>query len=1322
MSERLVIEIDGNASGLTKALADADKRLNNFNSHVANGSKALTGFVRNLNSVGNSVNRLNAATGQLRTTLNTLNRSFVTVDKSLTKFGNQARSSANDLRAFSTQLTGAGRRLDGLGANARGAGNQLTSLNRRAAALGNTISALNTALRGLTRTAGSAGSAMGAAGAGAGRAAAGVTAAGNAANRASGAFARLNRHNEQLLEGFRRNVAQLTAFRTLAYQGLFWFSPLIYSIIKVNAAYEKQMVLLKNIAKATTDAGKAREAVRTRNTLLGMAETNPFSLEQITDSFVKMRVGGVEPLNGSLQTLMDSIAAFGGDNNALQRASVAIQQMGGKGVVSMEELRQQLGEHIPDAATAMAEGMGMSVAKLFKQIEKGNVEATTALGKMFAVLDLRHENSAEKMMQTWAGLMARLGTAWQKFIVRVTESQGANSFIETLKRNIQELIQWLNTPAGTNFAIEVQQVMAKLVDGFVTLIKYAYQYRDTIVMLAKAFTLYFGGRLVIGVILGIARAWMILQGTVVTAGRAMIGVLSLITGRTTAAAAASRVFGASTMASARAMGIFNTAGALSIRNLALLAVRFVAAAGAAALLVGAIWAVVTALNAKNAAESKSQQLKREAIEGGVWESESERKGQYGRLKAISQKLRDNYEYVYDPETKMTIKKPLSEARRNQLRQEEITGYQGYIQKTQNTQRLASGNREQTYRSNYEAGYKDTINKIGLDYETRSIGLDEKAQIALDKELTQRKVDAAKQDIARLQTALKNAKSSDERNAILSLLDERRGTYEGGELVKPGDLQKYEGNLGMLNADNKFIDAGGEGGKKKDGKSREQSKLESLQDKFANSAVRTAELEHELENLKNGTDGEFNNELAHEKAMQEARNKTIEQLEIMIRTEERRREELKKTIAVEKAIVELNVANEEALFEYEKGVESLLLGYESLTNESDNYRKTLERQYRSEIITAKARVESGKPTEEEIRQYKELTRAINDAVRAKELEMILNYSKEADAYNRNYKRDRMTTPERVAYDFDLEQKKLDDVMNAALNDRDKSLSVAAKYEEELGDIRARLAEERTQQLEEEEIKVIGLRDKERERAATAQALIPILQERQRILDEERKLAEAGPIAQWADNAARGLDDIKTGFQNLVAEGLDGLINGLMEGKMAFGDFVKGVLKGLIQIIMKGLIAKAILSALGLPGGSMPSFNLGNLFGGGSATPGGHGGMIAGGTARFHRTVDPANFAFAKRYHTGGIVGLGQNEVPIIAERGEGVFTEEQMKALGQSSKGSNVQVNVINQTGTEATIERSPPRFDGEKWVEEIVLKKLSRPGPLRDAVGSLGKR
>ena len=41
-------------------------------------------------------------------------------------------------------------------------------------------------------------------------------------------------------------------------------------------------------------------------------------------------------------------AQFGGDSEIpLKRAAIAIQQMSGKGVISMEELRQQLGEAVP---------------------------------------------------------------------------------------------------------------------------------------------------------------------------------------------------------------------------------------------------------------------------------------------------------------------------------------------------------------------------------------------------------------------------------------------------------------------------------------------------------------------------------------------------------------------------------------------------------------------------------------------------------------------------------------------------------------------------------------------------------------------------------------------------------------------------------------------------------------------------------------------------------------------------------------------------------------------------------------------------------------
>jgi phage tail tape-measure protein len=52
----------------------------------------------------------------------------------------------------------------------------------------------------------------------------------------------------------------------------------------------------------------------------------------------------IDPMKGSLDALVDGIAAVGGTDEQLGRAALAISQMSGKGVIQMEELRQQLGD------------------------------------------------------------------------------------------------------------------------------------------------------------------------------------------------------------------------------------------------------------------------------------------------------------------------------------------------------------------------------------------------------------------------------------------------------------------------------------------------------------------------------------------------------------------------------------------------------------------------------------------------------------------------------------------------------------------------------------------------------------------------------------------------------------------------------------------------------------------------------------------------------------------------------------------------------------------------------------------------------------------
>ena len=76
---------------------------------------------------------------------------------------------------------------------------------------------------------------------------------------------------------------------------------------------------------------------------------------------------------------------------------------------------------------------------------------------------------------------------------------------------------------------------------------------------------------------------------------------------------------------------------------------------------------------------------------------------------------------------------------------------------------------------------------------------------------------------------------------------------------------------------------------------------------------------------------------------------------------------------------------------------------------------------------------------------------------------------------------------------------------------------------------------------------------------------------------------------------------------------------------------------------------------------------------------HTGGIIGADALPSRAVPAALFATAPRFHEGGFVGPG--EVPAILRRGEGVFTEQQMAALGPAG-GTTINVQWQGDAGSE----------------------------------------
>jgi tape measure domain-containing protein len=1336
MSDRLVIQIDGDASGLTRALKDAHSKLTSFNTNIAAGNKALTSFIGKMNQGAGAITRLTTSVNTLKSSITGLRNTVNTTGNAIDRLGKQARGSAGDLRAFSTALNASGARLKAMGTSASGAGASLTSLNRRAAALSTTISTLNTQLRGLVRSTAAATGGLGAAAGAATRAAGANNAAAGSAGRATGAFHRLNRASISMAESFRRHVAQITALRTLTYQGLFWFSPLIYSIIKTNAAYEKQMQLLKNLSGQTTEIAKQQWALETRKQLVELANTNPFSLDKITQTFVRMKVSGLDPLNGGLQTLMDSIAAFGGSDEQLDRAAIALQQMVGKSAVSMEELRQQIGEHIPDAMASMARGMGLSMADFYDEVKKGTVEARSAIAKMLAVLNDEHRGAALSMMKTWSGLLARLGTAWQNFVANMEHRPGKTSFIETLKNQIQGLMVFLNSPAGVNFAIGVENSMKAVVNMFVKAIKIAYEWRTEIVTAAKIFAVMWGGKLVIGTLLSVMRVFgMALKG--------IIALMNVFIGRAGAAALVTGRFSTAMRSLAVSLGIAKSASAAAAMGIGAIALRMAGAIGIALALAGAIWGVVRALNAQSAAQ-KNKALLDHAEQGGAWSEAGEAKKERARLLADKKKVDDGGYWVGgnagDRGAAFIKYTPQQLA---QKRRELAIGVKGFNMKNANTIAATRVAVSQHYTDMYsrEDPYAATRAKYNKLMADGNVSQDGKKGLELEKQKNAALAQDAQRDITRLTNARKNAKNPAEQAALDALIEQRIG-----------DRDSYLQGGEALNAPNVSIDAGGDdkkGGKKK-GAGEKRDPLEGSRRRFENEFVQTQELWNQYTNLVNNEDVPFDSEAAQAEAEKiSAQQKDEESLKKLMRAEQDNQREIKKSIKVQEAIIALRDEYAETNAKTAEGFEDLSLGYESVSLQSKHYKESLEREYRAELAIIESRIKSGSATEDQIRQYKELKNAIDDAVRAKEAELLLEVAREAKERNDEYDASWRSPRQQEQYEADLEYKKYEDALNTAKRIIDRTATTQAVND---AIVALEEAEARLKKAQEEgdnkaveaigaEIVVLGQRKQQAQTEAdqlAAQA-IPYLERRLQILKEEQAMRDkwggmAGPMIDWAKSAKADFDDLGRTMGGVLTGAMDNFITSLAEGKFAFKDFVKTILKQLLMIIIRGLIAKAILSALGFSGGgggggtdwtTMGEFDLGATAGsgwGGDAFGGGHGGMIAGGTARFYRSIDPATFAFAQRYHTGGIIGLRDNEVPIIAEKGEGVFTEEQMKALGGMNKGSNVQVNVVNQTGVQAEVERQPPKFDGEKWVENIILKKMSTAGPIRDALSTMVKR
>lgn len=172
-------------------------------------------------------------------------------------------------------------------------------------------------------------------------------------------------------------------------------------------------------------------------------------------------------------------------------------------------------------------------------------------------------------------------------------------------------------------------------------------------------------------------------------------------------------------------------------------------------------------------------------------------------------------------------------------------------------------------------------------------------------------------------------------------------------------------------------------------------------------------------------------------------------------------------------------------------------------------------------------------------------------------------------------------------------------------------------------------------------------------------------------------DVNDFASLAENA------VKNTFSNMETA----LTAFVTTGKASFSDFANAIISDLTRIIIRQSITQPLMNGIG------------SYFGFATA----HTGGIIGADSLATKPASSLAFAGAPRFHSGGIVG---DEVPIIAKRGEGVFTREQMKALGDNGSTVNISVNVINNATSDVKASVSQSNQGNGKFNLDIMIEKI----------------
>ncbi|WP_438402354.1 tape measure protein [Aeromonas veronii] len=236
------------------------------------------------------------------------------------------------------------------------------------------------------------------------------------------------------------------------------------TFIKTAAEFERYQIMLNKLQGGPEGGAKAMSWVKQ------FAQDTPYAVNEVTQSFVRLKAFGLDPMDGTMQAIADQAAMMGGTAETMDGISLALGQAWTKGKLQGEEALQLLERGVPvwdylqKASKELGKnnGLGYTTQQLQDMASKGQL-TRKAIKDLIDQMGLASKGAAKTQMESWNGMISNMGDSWTMFKTDVMDS-GA---FTVLKQELGSLLKQLDEMKKTGEYDElVEKIGGNLVDSF----------------------------------------------------------------------------------------------------------------------------------------------------------------------------------------------------------------------------------------------------------------------------------------------------------------------------------------------------------------------------------------------------------------------------------------------------------------------------------------------------------------------------------------------------------------------------------------------------------------------------------------------------------------------------------------------------------------------------------------------------------------------------------------------------------------------------------------------------------------------------------------